>query len=106
MRLFDAWGIAMLLHHIDEQRAFAQKMCDGGDRDDRLTRGQIDVFATPIIHLASYHAQRADLQSTYDQSSPVRFPAGFHFDDYGVYQELSGDVVFHPVPHRALIFSS
>jgi hypothetical protein len=67
MRVFDAWGIAMLLHHIDERRAFAQKMCDGGGGDDRLTRGQIDVFATPIIHLASYHAQRTDLQSTYDR---------------------------------------
>jgi hypothetical protein len=67
MRKFDAWGIAMLLHHIGEARAFVQHMIDAGDRDREMSRNDVNLWIEPILAMALYHAQLAQLQSTYDR---------------------------------------
>jgi hypothetical protein len=66
MRVFDAWGLSMLLHHIDDNRAFARKMCELDARDDVLTKEQLEPIRG-IIGLANYHATHASLRSTMDR---------------------------------------
>ena len=78
MRVFDAWGIAMLLHHIGEARAFLQLMIDGGSRDDEIERKHIKLWIDPVLSLALIHAERAHLQSTHDRvwaNGPFRMAA-------------------------------
>ena len=66
MRTFDAWGVAMLLKHIDDNRSFARKMCELDARDNVLTKEQLAPIEG-IIHLAHYHATHANLAATMDR---------------------------------------
>jgi hypothetical protein len=66
MRDFDAWGVAILLGHIDRNRALAQKMCDLDGSNERLVGQQLEASES-IVHLALHHAERASLQSTHDR---------------------------------------
>lgn len=66
MLKFDAWGIAMLLHHIDDQRTLAADMCHLGHRDEVLTKEELDPIRG-IVALAIYHSKGAELRSTMDR---------------------------------------
>jgi hypothetical protein len=67
MLTFDAWGIAMLLHHIDETRQHATKMCELDGRDEKLTDEEIKLHVDPVILMAHVRAKEAQLQSTLDR---------------------------------------
>jgi hypothetical protein len=66
MRTFDAWGITILPQHIDDNRAFALKMCELDARDKVLTKEQLQPIHG-IVGLANYHAAHANLRSTMDR---------------------------------------
>ena len=66
MRKFDAWGMAMLLHHIDKNRNVLGKKCEF-DRDEKLSDEDTKLFITPIVFLAQHHAEAAKLDSSYDR---------------------------------------
>ena len=73
MRKFDAWGVAMLLHHIDERREFTRKIINEGPtiRDARIAEevdGQcpLNLFEG-ILTLAEAHAREYGFQSTLDR---------------------------------------
>jgi len=57
----------MLLHHIDDAKVYATKMCDLGGRDDRIPQDEIDLHVRGIVVMAQHHAQHAHLQSTGDR---------------------------------------
>lgn len=69
MKEFDAYGLALLLHHIDDRKAFALKQVELSDgiTDLQLTPDEIAQFVTPIIHGAQHHSSVAHLQSTSDR---------------------------------------
>jgi hypothetical protein len=67
MRQFDAWGIAMLLHHIQEAKDFVQSVIDTGGRDRELEAQHIELFIRPVVTMAQHHAERVHLQSTHDR---------------------------------------
>ena len=67
MKTFDAWGLAMLLHHMDDLRGFATKMCDLGGRDDTVPKDTIKSRVFPTLIQARHQAQLAYLQSTHDR---------------------------------------
>jgi len=66
MRKFDAWGLAMLLHHIDKNRNVLGKLCEF-NRDEKLSDEDMKLFITPIVMLAQHYAEAAKLDSTYDR---------------------------------------
>lgn len=70
MQRFDAWGIAILLRQIDENKIFAQKMCDLGSRDDQIDKELKAQLVEPIITIAAHHAKDLHLQSTKDRVWP------------------------------------
>jgi hypothetical protein len=67
MKMFDAWGIAMLLHHLDDNKGVMSQMCEGGNGDEKLDPDALELYITPVIHQAIYHAKLAKLQSTDDR---------------------------------------
>jgi hypothetical protein len=67
MRKFDAWGIAMLLHHVDDLKGYSWKQCDSGNRDVSVSKQELDLHVFPTIHMAMYHAEKFHLRSTYDR---------------------------------------
>lgn len=48
---FDAWGLAMVLHHMDDLREFSLKMCDLGSRDEQVPGDVIEsrVLTRPTV---------------------------------------------------------
>jgi hypothetical protein len=68
LNYFDAWGLGMLLHHMDDLRGFCVKMCDHlGGRDDKVQEDFIQSNVFPILIQAQHHATEAHLQSTLDR---------------------------------------
>ena len=67
MLTFDAWGLAMLLHHVDEHRAKVTKKCELGGRDEKLNDEAIRLYVDPVLILAQVHAKDAQLWSTLDR---------------------------------------
>jgi hypothetical protein len=75
MREFDVWGIAMLLHHINDNRNFCQRMCDAGGADDRIDDGTIRATFRSTVDMALILAKETYLQSTRDrvwENGPLR----------------------------------
>jgi hypothetical protein len=67
MREFDAWGLAMLLHHINDNRAIILQMCADGNHDERMDDKAADLFIEGILLAALHHAKNAALTSTHDR---------------------------------------
>ena len=67
MHDFDAWGLVMLLHHMQELRESATKMTDLGSRDEQVPKDVIDTRVFPIVIQAQHHAKQAHLQSTHNR---------------------------------------
>jgi hypothetical protein len=67
MQEFDAWGLAMFLHHLDNNKIAISQLSELGGRDDKMEPQAIDLYITPILFMALHHATRAQLPSTYDR---------------------------------------
>jgi hypothetical protein len=67
MRDFDAWGIAMLLHHIHENRDQLSISCAQGLRDTPMPEKEVELYLSPILSMAKSHADEVDLQSVLDR---------------------------------------
>ena len=67
LKVFDAWGMAMLLPHLDDNKGVMSRMCESGNGDEKLDPDALELYITPVIHQAIYHAKLAKLQSTYDR---------------------------------------
>jgi hypothetical protein len=69
MKEFDAYGLAMLLHHIDEKKAMASKMVEisEGVTEQGMMADEIDQFVLPILHAAQHHAIVAHLDSAHSR---------------------------------------
>jgi len=66
MKTFDAWGVAMLLHHINENREVMRTGCQF-NRDEQVPAETIRLCVTPTIMHAKIHAQEFHLTSTLDR---------------------------------------
>jgi len=67
MKEFDAWGIAMLLHHVNDLNGYLWKQCDSGHRDVSICKQELDTLVFPTIFMALHHAEKFHLKSTYDR---------------------------------------
>lgn len=67
MRRFDAWGIAMLLHHITERREFVRKFVENGSGGDKISESNLNEFFLPTVMQAQFHAKEYSLRSTFDR---------------------------------------
>ena len=65
MRTFDAWGLAMLLHHIDHAIEVIKPMAESdATRNDQLTKKEVDAWLSANIGMADHFAKELSLQST------------------------------------------
>jgi len=67
MQEFDAWGMAMLLRHICRADRLAQKMCDLGARDEKLSDEDVRLHIQGNLMHALVYAQKFQLESVYDR---------------------------------------
>lgn len=67
MRKFDAWGIAMLLRHINRLNGYSWKQSDAGNRDLSVPKQEVDSYVLPVVVQALHHARAYHLLSTYDR---------------------------------------
>jgi hypothetical protein len=67
MAIFDAWGLALLWHHMDDLRKYAISMCDLGIRDQQVGDDVVKERIAPLFVHAQICAKGAYLQSTYDR---------------------------------------
>lgn len=64
---FDAWGIATVLHQIEELRDLSIKLSQFGERDKKVPADIITDRVFPVIMIARHHAIHAHLESTSDR---------------------------------------
>ncbi len=67
MARFDAWGLAMLLHHMDDLRQLATQICKMESVRDEKVPAEIKSSVLSILLQSQHHAQEANLRSTYDR---------------------------------------
>jgi hypothetical protein len=67
MQTFDAWALAMLLHHLDDHKRLVFQMCETGNGDKQLDAQAMELFIIPTILMAQIQSKKAHLQSTHDR---------------------------------------
>jgi hypothetical protein len=94
MHNFDAWGLAMLLHHMEDLRDLTTKMCALDGRDERVPEEVIGARVLPTLMQAQHHAQHAHLQSTNDRVWDGGGPFWMAAKVGLTWQQLQNELVF------------
>jgi hypothetical protein len=81
MKVFDAWGLAMLLTHMNSADRQAQMDVLQGERDNQVPADFMQTFGIEgLAAQALHHAKVAGLPSTYDRVTKER---AVHSGDQG-----------------------
>lgn len=91
MLKFNAWGLAVLLHRIDDAKVYAVDIYKVGNRDAEVPESGIKTLVTPLILSARELGQQAELHSTLDR---VADGSGFF------HQALLKAITFQELQHQ------
>lgn len=67
MKTCDVWGLARLLSFIEESQLAVKSWVESEDRDSLVPPDALKLYVEDVIHMAAYHAQQLELQSTHDR---------------------------------------
>jgi len=64
MRKFDAWGLARVLHHIEQTRTILAELAEAAG-GEKVTAEHVGLYITPIVRVSQSLSRGCKLQSTH-----------------------------------------